>query len=242
MPGSRGVDTALWLGILVFGALSAGAWAQSPPTTSLCGAASGPAFCSAVRGERAEGWPAQSRSEVMAQHGMVVTSQPLAAQAGLQILMRGGNAVDAAVATAGVLNLVEPMMVGVAAICSPSSISPRSNELYVLNASGTAPSGATIERFNELGYQWDPKNWGPGSGMPLHGILPVTVPGAVWGWEAVLKRFGTLTFKEVLEPAVDYAQNGFPVSERIANDWRLPPALPLKGCCTELDPDSIKAW
>ena len=242
MPGSRGVDTALWLGILVFGALSAGAWAQSPPTTSLCGAASGPAFCTAVRGARAEGWPAQSRSEVMAQHGMVVTSQPLAAQAGLQILMRGGNAIDAAVATAGVLSLVEPMMVGVASDLFAVIYIAREHRVYVLNASGTAPSGATVQRFNELGYHWNPKNWGPTSGMPMHGILPVTVPGTVWGWQEVLKRFGTLTFKQVLEPAAQYAQNGFPVSERIANDWHLPNALPLKGCCTEPDPDSIKAW
>jgi gamma-glutamyltranspeptidase/glutathione hydrolase len=78
--------------------------------------------------------------------------------------------------------------------------------------------------------------------MPSGGILPVTVPGAVWGWQAVLQRFGHLTFKEVLEPAADYAQNGFPVSERIAHDWRLPNALPLQACCTSLDPDSIKTW
>lgn len=79
-----------------------------------CGSAPEPAFCSAVRGARSEGWSGQSRSEVMASHGMVATSQPLAAQAGLQVLMRGGNAIDAAVAAAGVLSLVEPMMVGVA--------------------------------------------------------------------------------------------------------------------------------
>jgi len=78
--------------------------------------------------------------------------------------------------------------------------------------------------------------------VPENGILPVTVPGAVWGWEAVLKRFGTLTFKEVLEPAVEYAQNGFPISERIAHDWRLPNALPLKACCTKPDPDSVRTW
>jgi gamma-glutamyltranspeptidase/glutathione hydrolase len=78
--------------------------------------------------------------------------------------------------------------------------------------------------------------------MPLGGILPVTVPGAAWGWQAVLKRFGKLTFKEVLEPAVQYAENGFPVSERIAHDWHLPNALPLEKCCTEPDPDSIKTW
>jgi gamma-glutamyltranspeptidase / glutathione hydrolase len=78
--------------------------------------------------------------------------------------------------------------------------------------------------------------------MPVHGILTVTVPGTVWGWDAVLKRFGTLTFKEVLQPAAEYAEQGFPVSERIAHDWRLPPALPLRACCAERDPDSIKTW
>jgi gamma-glutamyltranspeptidase / glutathione hydrolase len=68
------------------------------------------------------------------------------------------------------------------------------------------------------------------------------VPGAVWGWQAVLKRFGKLTFKEVLEPAAEYAQGGFPISERIAHDWRLPNALPLQACCTSPDPDSVKTW
>jgi gamma-glutamyltranspeptidase/glutathione hydrolase len=78
--------------------------------------------------------------------------------------------------------------------------------------------------------------------MPVHGILPVTVPGAVWGWQEVLNRFGKLTFKQVLEPAVQYAENGFPVSERIASDWQLPKALPLRACCTQLDPDSVRTW
>jgi gamma-glutamyltranspeptidase/glutathione hydrolase len=178
----------------------------------------------------------------MAQHGMVVTSQPLAAQAGLQILMQGGNAIDAAVATAGVLSMVEPMMVGVGADLFAVVYIAKEQKIYVLNATGTAPTGATIGHFNELGYHWDPKNWGPTSGMPGYGILTVTVPGTVWGWQEVLRRFGRLTFKQVLEPAAQYAQNGFPVSERIANDWRLPNALPLKGCCTEPDPDSIKTW
>jgi gamma-glutamyltranspeptidase/glutathione hydrolase len=201
-----------------------------------------PPFCSAVRGARAEGWPAQSRSEVMAQHGMVVTSQPLAAQVGLQILQHGGNAIDAAVATAAALNVMEPMMVGMGGDLFAVIYIAKDQKIYVLNASGTAPTGATLERFNGLGYRWDPANWGPGSGMPPYGILPVTVPGALWGWQAVLKRFGKLTFKEVLEPAAQYAQHGFPVSERIAHDWNLPNALPLKACCTEPDPDSIKTW
>jgi gamma-glutamyltranspeptidase/glutathione hydrolase len=201
-----------------------------------------PPFCSAVRGARAEGWPAQSRSEVMAQHGMVVTSQPLAAQVGLQILQHGGNAIDAAVATAAALNVMEPMMVGMGGDLFAVIYIAKERKIYVLNASGTAPTGATLERFNGLGYRWDPRNWGPGSGMPPYGILPVTVPGALWGWQAVLKRFGKLTFTEVLEPAAQYAQHGFPVSERIAHDWNVPNALPLKACCTEPDPDSIKTW
>jgi gamma-glutamyltranspeptidase / glutathione hydrolase len=201
-----------------------------------------PPFCSAVRGARAEGWPVQSRSEVMAQQGMVVTSQPLAAQVGLQILQHGGNAVDAAVATAAALNVMEPMMVGIGGDLFAVIYIAKERKIYVLNASGTAPTGATLERFNNLGYRWDPRNWGPGSGMPPYGILSVTVPGALWGWQAVLKRFGKLTFKEVLEPAAQYAQHGFPVSERIAHDWSLPNALPLNACCTEPDPDSIKTW
>jgi gamma-glutamyltranspeptidase/glutathione hydrolase len=212
------------------------------PPDRWCRSATGPAFCHAVRGVRAEGWSAQSRSEVMASNGMVVTSHPLAAQAGLQVLMRGGNAIDAAVATAGVLSLVEPMMVGVASDLFAVIYIAKDHKAYVLNASGTAPSGATPEHLSELGYHWDPRNWGPASGMPISGILPVTVPGTVWGWQAALQRFGTLSFKEVLEPAAQYAEKGFPVSERIASDWRLPNALPLKGCCTQLDPDSVKAW
>jgi len=215
---------------------------QTPLPMSGCDASPQPPFCSAVRGDRTEGWLAQSRSEVMARHGLVATSQPLAAQAGLRILMQGGNAVDAAVATAAVLSLVEPMSVGVASDLFAIIYIAKSHKLYVLNSSGMAPTGATVERFNKLGYHVNPKAWGPTSGMPTYGILPVTVPGTVWGWQAVLKRFGKLTFKEVLEPAAQYAQTGFPVSERIAHDWQLPNALPLQECCKQLDPDSVRTW
>lgn len=217
---------------------------QSAASDQLCGAhaAAAAPYCSAVRGDRAEGWLQQSRSEVMAQHGMVVTSQPLAAEAGLQMLRQGGNAVDAAVASAAVLSLVEPNSVGVASDLFAVIYVAKEHKVYVLNSSGTAPSGATVDRFNKLGYRFDPKDYGPMSGMPMEGILAVTVPGTVWGWQEVLNRFGKLTFKEVLEPAREYAQNGFPVSERIANDWRLPNALPLQHCCTRPDPDSIRTW
>lgn len=218
------------------------ALAQTAPLLSTCEGPSKPAACRAIRGDRTEGWAAQSRAEVFAQHGMVTTSQPLAAQAGLQVLKQGGNAIDAAVAAAAVLNVVEPMNVGVGGDLFAIIYVAKEHKLYALNASGMAPSGATPAHFAALGYAADPKNWGPGSGMPLGGILPVTVPGAVWGWDAVLKRFGTMSFRQVLQPAADYAQDGFPVSQRIAHDWRLPNALPLKACCTALDPDSVAAW
>ena len=216
--------------------------AQSAPTLSVCGTLPKPPFCDAVRGDRAEGWPLQTRSEVMARHGMVATSQPLAAQAGLRILMQGGNAADAAVATAATLSLVEPMNTGAGGDLFAIVYIAKEHKLYALNASGTAPTGATLEHFNALGYHWDPEHWGPGSGMPSRGILPVTVPGSVWGWDDVLRRFGKLKLKEVLAPAIDYAEHGFPVSERVASEWTLPTALPTQGCCTAQDPDSIKAW
>src|SRR5665213_537368 len=175
------------------------ATAQNEPLMATCNEPVKAPFCQAVRGDRAEGWLTQGRSEVMARHGMVVTSQPLAAQAGLQILKQGGNAIDAAVATAAALNVMEPMMVGVGGDLFTVLYIAREHKLYVLNASGMAPSRATVKRFNTLGYRWNRQNWGPGSGMPQHGILTVTVPGTVWGWDAVLKRFGTLTFREVLQ-------------------------------------------
>lgn len=218
------------------------AGAGAPPALTSCDGGNNPPACQGIRGDRTEGWAAQTRGEVFAQHGMVTTSQPLAAEAGLQVLRKGGNAIDAAVAAAAVLNVVEPMNVGVGGDLFAIIYVAKEHKLYALNASGMAPTGATPEHFASLGYRADPANWGPGSGMPQAGILPVTVPGAAWGWEAVLKRFGTKSLREVLQPAVTYAEDGFPVSQRIAHDWRLPRALPLRQCCTALDPDSVAAW
>src|SRR6266571_1523443 len=198
--------------------------------------------CQAVRGDRMEGWLPQTRSEVMARNGVVTTVQPLAAQAGLRILQQGGNAIDAAVATAAALNVVYPANTGIGGDLFTIIYVAKEKKIYQLNASGIAPSGLTLARMNALGYKAHPANFGPGSGMPSGGILTVTVPGSLWGWQEALTRFGTLTFKEVLQPAIDYADQGFPVSERIAHDWQLPAALPLKACCSEVDPDTIKAW
>jgi gamma-glutamyltranspeptidase / glutathione hydrolase len=216
--------------------------AQGRLLLSVCNSEPKAPACSAVRGDRAEGWAAQGRSEVMAPHGIVATSQPLGAEAGLQIMRNGGNAIDAAVATAAMLNLVEPESTGLAADLFAIIYIAKERKLYTLNASGTAPSGATLEHLNALGYQFNKENWGPGSGMPGRGILTVTVPGAAWGWDEVLRRFGKKTFKEVLQPAIDYAENGFPISERIAASWRLPTALPLRNCCAEIDQDSVKTF
>ena len=220
----------------------AGSTRAEPPRLSTCTEAEPAPACQAIRGDRAYGALMQSRSEVFGVHGVVATSQPLAAQAGLDVLKAGGNAIDAAVATAAVLNVVEPMMVGVGGDMFAIVYVAKDHKLYALNASGMAPSGATPAHFAELGYRADPANWGTGSGMPTGGILPVTVPGAAWGWDAILKRFGTKSLKEVLEPAARYAEEGFPVSERIASDWRLPKALPTVGCCKAQDPDSLATW
>jgi gamma-glutamyltranspeptidase/glutathione hydrolase len=182
----------------------------------------------------------------MARNGIVATSQHLAAQVGLDILKKGGNAIDAAVATAAWLSIVEPMNVGPAGDLFLIVYIARDKKLYALNASGKAPSGQTVARMNALGYQWDPKDWGPGSGMPAHGIPPSRCP-APWGWEEVLRRFGTMTFKETLQPAIDYAEQGFPVSERIAVDWTVPNAVgpvttDARRCCTARDADAVATW
>src|SRR5688572_10079437 len=126
------------------------AWAQSPVQS--CDSTPKPPFCTAVTGDRAQGWLAQHRSELIARNGVVATSQSLAAQAGLDILQRGGNVIDAAVATAAMLSVVEPMNVGPAGDLFAIIYIAKENKLYSLNASGKAPSGATVARMKKLGY------------------------------------------------------------------------------------------
>jgi len=198
--------------------------------------------CKAVRGDRSEGWLPQTRSEVMARNGIVTTVQPLAAQAGLRILQQGGNAIDAAVAAAAALNVVYPANTGIGGDLFALIYVAKEKKVYQLNASGIAPGGLTLARMNALGYKADPARFGPGSGMPNGGILTVTVPGSLWGWQEVLTRFGTKSFKEVLEPAIEYADQGFPITEEIAEGWRMKNALPLEKCCTQPDPDSVKTF
>jgi len=204
-----------------------------------------PTWRNAVRGDRPSGsWLGQGRSEVMAQHGIVATSQPLAAQAGLRVLMAGGNAIDAAVATAATLNLVEPMSVGIGGDLFAIIYIAKENKLYQLNAGGMAPTGATLAYYNSLGYFNDPTNWGFGSGMPTAGILSAPVPSAAWGWDDAVKRFGRLSLLEDLTPAIEYAEHGFPISEIIGNGWHLPNAINCTagGGCTQPDPDSVNTW
>jgi gamma-glutamyltranspeptidase/glutathione hydrolase len=149
------------------------------------------------------------RSKVATQYGIVAASQPLAARAGVQILERGGHAVDAAIAANAVMGLVEPEMNGIGgdlfAIVSESS----GTGLHGLNAGGWAPSGLTPSLLKSKGL----------TEMPFGGIHTVTVPGAVAGWAALHRRFGRLPFADVLAPAIFYANQGFPVSDVIAARW-----------------------
>lgn len=231
------------------------AHAAQGPIKPCQGTSSKPPWCEAVPGDRPSGWLGQGRSEVMSQHGVVATSQPLATQAGLRILQQGGNAIDAAVATAAVLSVTEPMMVGPAADLYAIIYVAKENKVYQLTSSGMAPTGASVEYYNSLGFAWDSKNWGYGSGMP-GGILSAPVPGGVWGWDEAVRRFGSMKLAKILRPAIDYAENGFPVSEVIANPyWELPPVKATDpktqrpgwknvGClpCQERDPDAVAAW
>src|SRR6476619_6281553 len=204
-----------------------------------------PAFCNAVRGDRAQGWLPQTRSEVVSRNGIVATSQALAAESGMEILKQGGNAIDAAVAAAAVLNLIEPTSTGVGADVFAVVYIAKENKLHFLNASGTAPTGATLQRYSSLGYFWNPANLAFGSGMP-RGILSVTVPGAAWGWGELQTKYGLLSFKETLQPAIDFAEAGVPIQERVAlfnppNALGPNPASPAN-CCTQKDPDSVAGW
>jgi gamma-glutamyltranspeptidase/glutathione hydrolase len=150
------------------------------------------------------------RSEVIAPHGMVATSHPLAAQIGLDILQRGGNAVDAAIATNAALGLMEPMSCGIGGDLFAIVWDAKSQKLYGLNASGRSPYAANREYFANKGLK----------DIPTSGPLSWSVPGCVDGWAELNKRFGHLKLKEILEPTIRYAEEGFPVTEVIGGYWK----------------------
>ena len=149
------------------------------------------------------------RSNIIARNGLVATSQPLAAQAGLAVLQAGGNAVDAAIATVATLCVVEPSSTGIGGDAFALIWQADEQKLYGLNASGPAPKGLTAEFVRSQGHEQ----------FPAIGGLAVTVPGSLRGWELALNRFGSKGLDTLLQQAIAYARDGFPVSQRIAQAW-----------------------
>ena len=156
--------------------------------------------------DRITGEPFSTRSEVIAENGMVATSHPLATQIGIDILKKGGNAVDAAIAANAAIGLMEPTGNGIGGDLFAIIWIENNKRLYGLNASGRSPKNLKLEYFKNNGF----------SKIPAYGPLPVSVPGCVDGWFEMHEKFGNLNMKQILEPAISYAENGFPVSELVS--------------------------
>jgi len=160
--------------------------------------------------DRSVGKTFATRSEVIAQHGMAATSHPLATQVALDILKKGGNAIDAAIAANSCLGLMEPTGSGIGGDLFAIVWDAKTQKLYGLNASGRSPYDLKREYFIKNGY----------SSIPARGPLPVSVPGCVDGWFELHKRFGSIDMLEILTPAINYARNGFPMADIIAYQWK----------------------
>src|SRR5580693_8871871 len=152
---------------------------------------------------------AQARSMVISRAGIVATESPLASQAGVRILERGGNAVDAAITANAMMGVIEPMMNGIGGDLFVIVYDAKANKLYGLNASGWAPKGLTIGFLQKQGLR----------DMPQRGINAVTVPGMVDGWQKLADRFGRKKLAEDLSAAIRTAQDGFPVPEWDSAYW-----------------------
>jgi gamma-glutamyltranspeptidase/glutathione hydrolase len=153
--------------------------------------------------------PTTGRSVIATRYGIVAASQPLAATAGIQILERGGNAVDAAIATNSVIGLMEPTSNGIGGDLFAIVYEAKTGKVYGLNSSGWAPQKLTPEFLAAKGVKE----------MPQRGIDSATVPGAVAGWQALHDRFGTLPLSTLLKPAIYYAENGVAINEVTAGLW-----------------------
>lgn len=165
-------------------------------------------------GDRIAGAPFATRSQVIAPHGMAATSHPLASQIAVDVLKKGGSAVDAAIAANAALGLMEPTGCGPGGDLFAIVWDPKTGKLHGLNASGRSPQGLTYEevasRAEAMGRET----------LPPRGAITVSVPGAVDGWYTLHDRFGTLPMAQLLAPAIDYAREGFPVTQSIAVDWK----------------------
>ncbi len=159
--------------------------------------------------DRVTGRPFATRSQVIAQNGIAATSHPLATQIALDILKQGGNAVDAAIAANAALGLMEPMSCGIGGDLFALLWVDKEQKLYGLNASGRSPYALTLEEFKRRNVK----------GIPQVGPLPVSVPGAVDGWFELHEKFGKLPMERILEPAIHYAREGFPVTQVISSAW-----------------------
>ena len=155
--------------------------------------------------DRVNGATFQTRSPVLAEHGMVCTSHPLASQIGLDILKQGGNAIDAAIAANAALGLMEPTGCGVGGDLFAIVWDAKTQKLYGLNGSGRSPKSMTLDTLKAMGLEK----------IPAYGPLPVSVPGAVDGWTSLHDKFGSMPLKKILSPAIEYAEEGFPVTELI---------------------------
>ena len=156
--------------------------------------------------DRITGEMFSTRSEVIAENGMVATSHPLATQVGIDILKKGGNAIDAAIASNAAIGLMEPTGNGIGGDLFAIIWIEKEEKLYGLNASGRSPKNLTLEYFKKNNM----------SKIPAYGPLPISVPGCVDGWFEMHDKFGEITIQEVLDPAIKYAEDGFPVTELVA--------------------------
>jgi gamma-glutamyltranspeptidase/glutathione hydrolase len=169
--------------------------------------------------DRITGKPFATRSEVLARHGMVCTSVPAATQVGLDILRRGGSAVDAAIAANATLGLVEPVSNGIGGDLFAIVYSAKENKLYGINGSGRSPLGLSYEQMKTELTKLRRET------IPSTGMLPISVPGTVDAWSELHKKFGKLKFSDDLAPAIRYAEEGFPVTQLIAHYWAFGPRL-----------------
>src|SRR6266481_1225267 len=169
--------------------------------------------------DRVTGKNFATRSEVLARHGLVCTSVPAASEVGLEILKRGGSAVDAAIAANATLGLMEPVSNGIGGDLFAIIYSAKENKLYGINGSGRSPLGLSYDQMKAELAKLDRQT------IPPLGMLPISVPGCVDAWAELHKKFGKLKLSDDLAPAIRYAEEGFPVTDLIAYYWTFGPRL-----------------